>query len=241
MPSIPYPDVPNYPGVPSIPRTGPGLPQISLSLVPNDVNQQLAIGASTPLPQWGIYEAGTVIPLYEPTAGGTLSTFSVGQDRGMMVSDFPVEAGPSGQGAAFASFNKVWRPATPIVVLSMDGSEAEKSAFLAAIDAASQSTDLWDVYTPDATYQGYTVERYGYQRSAMRGASLLMVEVSLKQILQVSPSYSNVSLPQGAINSPQSPSAVNPVNNGLTQPGTPSSSILYDLGNSIDNFLGANN
>ncbi len=229
-PLIPYPNVPNYPGVPPVPRTAPGQPQINVNL------QTIGIGSdlvSTAEPLWGIVEAGSTVALYTPTEGGTLSVYTFGQTRPTQVSDFPIEASSSGQGAAFASFNKVWQPANPVVVLALSGTDSEKQQFLAAVDDACASTDLWDVYTPDATYKGYTVERYTYQRSATHGASLLTVEVSLKQILQVTAAYTNT-----PVNSPQSPSAQNPVNNGINQPSIPSSYLSNWFGQNAGNTVG---
>ena len=229
MPTIPFPNVPSYPGVPPIPRTAPGTPAINIRLAGGNPAPNQSAGE---LP-WGIFTYPANQPLYKPTEGGTLSTFSVGYTRSMQVSDFPIEANSSGQGAAFASFNKVFQPATPIVMLSLGGTDAEKIAFLAAVDQAVSSTNLYSVYTPDSSYTGYSIERYSYNRSAVRGATLLMVEVCLKQILQVTASYSNT-----PVVAPQSPSSATPVNNGITQPSAPNSSLLYDFASSTSQLVG---
>ena len=204
MTLIPYPNVPAYPGVPPIPRTAPGSPAIDVALA----NPQEPAPAQTQsvsyAEQWGIYNSVSGKPLYKPVDGGTLSFFSLAYVRRMQISDFPIEANASGQGAAFASFNKVWQPANPIVTLALSGPDSDLTAFLAALDAACISTELYSVVTPDAAYVGYSIESYSYQRTAQRGATMLMVEISLKQILQVQPSYSEIS---NRHKSPQSPSA----------------------------------
>jgi hypothetical protein len=224
MPLIPYPDVPNYPGVPAIPRTAPGSPAINISVAQQQdwmINQ-----APGELP-WGIFTPANQ-PIYTPTEGGTLSVLSFGFTRSMQVSDFPIEANNTNQGAAFASFNKVYVPSNPVLTLALSGTEGEKIAFLAAIDAACQSTALFNVYTPDASYSGSqgacTLERYSYQRTATHGATMLIVEVSFKQILQVTAALSNASIP-----APQSPSAAAQVNNGITQTSTPPTSWLAQI------------
>lgn len=229
MPTIPYPSVPSYPGVPAIPRTAPGSPNINIGIASTQewVNQ-----SPGELP-WGIYTQANEA-IYTPTDGGTLSVLSFGFTRAMRVSDFPIEANNTNQGAAFASFNKVYQPANPVVTLALSGTEREKIAFLKAIDTACGSTTLFNVYTPDASYSApdsaCTVERYSYQRTAIRGATMLIVEVSLKQILQVTVALSNTSIP-----APQSPSAFAPVNNGNTQTSTPPISWLAQIvgGNSV--------
>ena len=101
--------------------------------------------------QWGIYSSVSGNPLYTPVDGGTLSFFSLAYSRRMQISDFPIEANTSSEGAAFASFNKVWQPANPIVTFSLSGSETEQYGFLSALDAACASTDLYDVITPEAS------------------------------------------------------------------------------------------
>jgi hypothetical protein len=229
MTLIPYPNVPNYPGVPSIPRTAPGSPAISVSLA-SPTNQ--AVQTVPYAEEWGIYDSSSGAALYTPVDGGTLSFFSLYYVRQMQVSDFPIEANKSGEGAAFASFNKVWQPANPIVTFALSGSETERYAFLSALDAATISTNLYDVVTPDASYLSHSIESYSYQRTAWRGATMLLVEISLKQILQVSPSYGQISA-ASPIDSPQSPSAAPPVNSGLTQPSAPPQSALSQIVNPL--------
>ena len=230
MTLIPYPDVPNYPGVPAIPRVAAGSPSIDINIAPPQ--SSVVNNSSTELP-WGIYTQANQ-PIYVPTEGGTLSVLSFGFTRAMSVSSFPIEANNTNQGAAFASFNKVYQPANPVLTLALSGTEGEKIAFLAALDAACQSTELFNVYTPDASYSGSngscTLEWYSYQRTATHGATMLIVEVSMKQVLQVSASLTNTAIP-----APQSPSASAQVNNGITQPSTPPTSWLAQVlgGNTV--------
>ncbi len=225
MPLIPYPNVANYQGVPVIARLLAGTPQINIQVVPQ---QDWMINQSSDGPAWGIFNLNGT-PFYEPAYGGTLSVLTFGFGRQMMVSTFPVEANKANQGAAFASYNKVYQPSNPLLTLALSGNEYEKTAFLQAIDAACTSTTLYNVSTPDAVYQapqsGCTIESYSYQRSATRAATMLIVDVSLKQVLQVAASLTNVSITP----SPQSPSATDQVNNGNTQTTDASMAILQRL------------
>ena len=217
MPNIPYPSVPNYPGVPSIPRTGPGNPSIDISIA----SPQNGLSQSSTEPQWGIFLT-TSHPLYTPKEGGTISVVSFGFTRSMQVSSFPIEASNSDQGAAFASFNKVYQPANPILTLSLSGTENEKTDFLATLDAACESTTVYYVVTPDTPAgEAYTLDRYSYQRSAIHCASMLVVEVSMTQISYVTATLSNTTA-----SSPQSPSAANTISNGNTQTSSPPTSWL---------------
>lgn len=163
--------------------------------------------------QWGVFLAGTTTPLYTPRdSHSEVSTFAFEFTRTQAIATFPLEGTTPGQGSPFASFNKVWQPATPSVTFAVSGSFVDLLGFLAALDGASQSTALYDVYTPDFHYFGYNIARYSYRRTANRNATMLMVDVSLEEIRQVSPAYTNT-----PIISPQSPSAFAQQNNGQTQ------------------------
>ena len=193
----------------------------------------IAVNASDN-PEWGIFTPkGDSI--YIPTEGGTLSFFSLGFMHGVNVSDFPIEsAANTYTGAGFASYNKVYRPYNPIVTLSFSGTIGEKIAFLHAIQQATISTDLFNIRTPDVWYSkpngDCTVERYSYQRSAIHGASLLLVEISLQQVKEVVSYLSN-----SVINNPQSPSAQGSVSSGnvQTEPPNTSTSTLYDAAHGL--------
>lgn len=226
MTLIPYPDVADYQGVPVIARLLAGTPKINIQVVPQ---QDWMINQTAGGPGWGIFNLNGS-PLYEPAYGGTLSVLTFGFNRQMTVSAFPVESDTPGQGAAFASYNKVYRPANPVLTLALSGNEYEKTSFLQVLDQACTSTTLYNVSTPDAVYQapsnGCTVESYSYQRSATRAATMLIVEVSLKQVLQVSATLTNANVSTA---SPQSPSAVPQVNNGNTQTSTVQTSLLQQI------------
>ncbi len=225
MPLIPYPMVADYQGVPFLVRRALGTPKITMQIVPQ---RDWAINQTSQGTPWGIYTLSNQ-PFYVPNMGGTLSVVDFGFTRGMNVSDFPVESNNTNQGSAFATFNKVFQPSNPVLTLALSGNEEEKSSFLQALDLACTSTTLYNVSTPDAVYQApfnaCTVERYSYRRSATRGATMLYVEVSLRQVLQVTAVYTNVTVTP----SPQSPSAASQVNNGNTQTKTPPTSWLADI------------
>ena len=236
MSLIPYPSVPNYPGVPSIPRTAAGSPSINISLASS---QPLVISSQEPI--WGIFSATDNSPFFTPSEGGTLSTYSFDYSRQTTVSTFPVEMG------SFVSYDKVWSPANPVVTLAFSGSESDKARLLDALETACLGTALWDVATPNAEYDNHTIERYTYRRMATKGATMLLIDVSLKEIKQVTISYSNAS---GTASSgsatpstsntpaPQSPSAAPAKSSGQIQPSTPSSGTLQKAYTWIQRALG---
>lgn len=228
MPTIPFPNVPNYPGVPQIPRTGQNQPASGVTFGLGPTQPVLADSMQTQ-PQWGIFDAfGSQVGI--TSQDSILSTSSFEFLKEMKTSDFPVQRG------GFASYNKVERPANPTVTLAFQGSVGDRATFLNAIDAAVKSTGLYSVITPEVTYANYSLDRYSYMRRSERGVTLLIVEIVLTEIRQVSAQYFTVQTP---INDPQNPAAVEPTSQGTVQPQDPSSSVLKSFANWMQ-FPGGN-
>lgn len=233
MSLYPFPDVPNLPGVPAIPRSPlfPPIVTAGLGLVEGLLWSVLQIQT-----RWGIFNQSTGKALGNPTQfldipasitnaiglGATLSTNAVDYRKETRVSDFPTEPG------GFASYNKVELPATPTVTLCFDGSESERTTFLNQIEGATISTQLYNVVTPEIVYTGYTLEDYRYERRAVRGATLLMVQIDLIQIRQVSASFA-----QSQIVDPKDAGATPATTTGIVQPQTPVPSVLSSVGHTI--------
>jgi hypothetical protein len=247
---IPFPNVPEYPGVPQLTRP------VSAAIASNPV---LAIGIGTAetllasalqqYPKWGIYTSSgnqvgisisgnstldnLVNSLATQVAGGgtpTLSTISLDYMKEMTVSDFPVEMG------GFASYNKVEKPAEPTITLALAGSASDRTSFLNAIDTACKSTNLYSVISPEVQYVNYTFLRYRYSRRSNKGVTLLMVDVTMREVRQVSATFTTASPivnPANAASTPQ-------VNNGMTQAATPDQSTLLSITNKLSGLLGSN-
>jgi hypothetical protein len=247
MTLIPYPDVPMVSGVPSVPR-------VNTSIPPEDASATIPPGAMTEAltnslqssPQWGIFPSVTTSSSFAGTTSTTnvlgnalgassdstavLSTYDVTYIKEMRISDFPIERG------GFASYNKVEMPGNPKVTLILNGTEDDRAAFLTAVDAACKSTQLYSVVTPEATYMNVSLETYTYPRTAIKGANLLIVEISLKEIRPVSASYTTVATP---INDPQSPSAAPQTDNGMVQSPKPDVSTAKQIVSILQSLLGA--
>lgn len=234
MPLIPYPNVPNVPGVPALPRLATITPFVAAG---QGLLQGLIWRLFQVQTQWGIFDSSGQ-PLGDPSKftgligaaldsaglGTTMSTGGVDYSKETRVSDFPVEQG------SFASYNKVELPASPLVTLCLTGSENDRRSFLDAIDQATKSTDLYSVVTPEVTYIDYTIERYNYQRRANRGATLLIVELSLKEVRQVS---SLLAVSSGLINAPKDAGSTPKVDAGKVQAQTPQVSTLKGVANKL--------
>jgi hypothetical protein len=245
MPLIPFPDVPDYPGVPQLLRPAnaaiASVPVLSIAI---GSLENILISALQQQSQWGIFDAdGNQIGVTDPDNSivtaftsqltgarqTVLSTVTFDFTRETKVSDFPIAQG------SFASYNKVQTPATPSVTLALAGSESDRANFLNALEVACISTDLYSVVTPEIQYVNYSIERYTYSRKADKGVTLLMVEISLKEIRQVSAAYTVTVNPP--ITNPQDASATSQTNNGLTQTTTPDNSTALNIANNARTFF----
>jgi hypothetical protein len=232
MPLIPFPNVPNAPGVPSVPRSNsaPAAQIASLGILQSILWQSLQLDI-----KWGIFdiEGNALIDtnffVQAIGLGQTLSTNSISYGKETKVSDFPVERG------GFASYNKVEIAASPSITLCFQGNEQQRSEFLNIIDNACKSLDLYDIVTPEVTYINYNIESYNYQRQSGKGATLLTVELQLKEIREVSAQFSTVS--QSEINNPKNATASPQVNNGKVQATTPENSTLNAIKTKFTNLF----
>lgn len=240
MPNIPFPNVPQSPGVPAIPRS-PNFPtavRAGIGLATSAI-----LGIIDSKPRWGVFDSSGQ-PLGDPSIftgiiggivsgvglGSTISTNSVDYSKETRVSDFPIERG------SFASYNKAEMPAEPVVTLCLSGTESNRREFLNAIDAACKSTDLYSVITPEVSYIEHSIERYRYERRNSKGAALIMVEISLREIRQVNALYTQVASKQ--IDQPQDPGATSQTDNGNVQATTPNQSTLKSMLNKFLSLIG---
>lgn len=232
---IPFPNVPSLVGVPPLARN---------AKVPTTARAVLGFAQGTlwrifqQETEWGIFdESGN--PVIETSAfsgvveaivqaaglgGGTLSTDSVELVGEARVSDFPIEQG------GFASYNKVTIPTMPTVRLTVGGSESTRAEFLAWLEGAVVSTDLYTVVTPEITYDRVTVEKYDYSRTSSKGAKLIIANVVLREIREISARYAerDKSEQLGEVSQPDS---AMPLDSGNVQPKEPSSSVLRGIAN----------
>lgn len=235
MSLIPFPNVPALPGVPAIRRAASISTPARAAL---GVLQGILWRAFQVDTRWGIFDKNGK-PLANPARftgiiggildsagiGSTLSTGGMDYSKETRVSDFPVEKG------SFASYNKVELPATPNVTLCLSGSERDRRKFLEGVDAACKSTDLYSVVTPEVTYIDYAIERYNYQRRQNRGATLLIVEIALKEVRQVSAAFTQANA--GKVESPKDAGATPAADTGKVQAKTPEVSTLKSIANKL--------
>lgn len=235
MPLIPFPDIPKLPGVPQLPRSPSFPPTIRAGL--GILTGLIWRGFQTET-RWGIFDS-TGKALGDPSKftglvgsaldaaglGVTLSTNAVDYSKETRVSDFPIERG------SFANYNKVESPAAPVVTFCLGGSENDRRTFLDAIDKATKSTALYSLTTPEVTYVDYAVERYSYGRRSSKGAAMLTVEITLKEIRQVSSQYTQTN--KGQVDTPKDAGASPVADSGKVQAKTPDTSTLKAIADKL--------
>ena len=184
--------------------TTPGIPPLTTPLhfvtnvlaVADAVSAILGFGT----PQWGIFDQSN-----NPVIAAD-SVVAVDYKQGWHIADYPIEDGD------FASYNKVATPFDAKVTFTQGGTESDRAAFLAAIEAAAASLALYNVVTPEKTYLNANIEHYDYRRTSRNGVGLLMVDVGLVEIRQVATTtFTQTAQPSGA----------DQVNGGTVQAITP--------------------
>lgn len=203
MPLIPFPNVPQVPGVPALFRdlTIPSLPEL--------VN--LGLGGLADLlfgtPLWGLYDQD------DRPAVVFDSCLGVRFRDGARISSFPVGEG------GFTSFNKVDTPYDASIRLAHSGDMASRNVILAVLERIASSTDLYKVVTPEIVYASANLVNYSYSRDNRNGSSLLIVELQLEEVRQTAAAqFAQTQEPSGA--GPQSNGQVQSFPLG-TEPGEP--------------------
>ena len=148
---------------------------------------------------WGVYFPGAG-PVFEVDSFVELKFHDKAK-----VSSFPTEAG------GFASYNKVVEAYQPKVKLAVGG-QSRMAAFMGTLYDELRTTNLYNIYTPEASYTNVTLESYSFSRTTKDGRNLLVAELTFMQVVQVTPQYTAVTLP-----SPKKPKDGNKELNGKTQ------------------------
>jgi hypothetical protein len=228
MPLIPFPDVPNAPGVPQLPAPPIGQSAsvvqspLTSSILTGDTSNDLSDLGDSDGPSWGIVDQSGN-PVITPDS---VVSFEYRGDA--KVCNYPVEQG------SFSSYNKIAVPFDIRTVMTCGGNGAmTRDQFITTLEAMKVSTDLYNFVTPDFLYENVNLVHFDYRREARRGVTLLSVEAWFEEIResaaaiysnpsQTTPSQANPNSTQGAapsatsgvVASPASPSGASPQSDG---------------------------
>lgn len=139
----------------------------------------------------------------------------------------PVEQG------SFATYNKIASPTALSVTLARTGRATQLGAMLDQLDALVEGTDLISVITPGRTYVDYSLESYDYSRTTDTGADRLLVSLTLQEVRQVEPRYSNEQVPPITRQQARRPEDADTVDAGKQQGQDVPPSVLTKIGRRV--------
>lgn len=208
-----FPDVPNVLGVPALRREF--TTRQTTRLIISRILSRILLSRFTNRGVWGLYNKdGKLIE--------ASSVYSLDFKGPSKISEVPLQNG------SFAAYNKVQVPDFYLLRLVKTGSDALRNQFLIDIDTAKKSTDLYYIVTPEKTYLNVSIEEYIYKRTAQDGVSMLIVDITFKEIRQVRPAFSTVKLQDA-----KSPTALSSLSGGLVQPIALTTAKTQSLLNSV--------
>lgn len=197
----PFPDIPDLPGVPALARSLTA--QVGAGI--NGLLGQIGISpiVEVALPVWGVFDDNN-----DPVAiADSVRTFDF--DSESRVSDYPQEDG------GFESYNKVQLPYQAVVSLTCGGDTSQRAAFLAALQDAKESTDLYTIVTPEIVYTDANIVGLRYRRTERDGATLLTVDLRIEEIrVTATAAFGD--------DNTQNPASSDPINLGQIQAQPPS-------------------
>lgn len=221
MSLIPFPNVPQLPGVPQLNRSS-AFPAGPPPVLGGIVALGRLLQAFTSKPVWGIYKND---PPKVNTPADDLPTVTVKAnatpvvvpdsfreftfDNEFNVSDFPIQQG------GFGSVNKVDNPFEIQLRMTKGGTLRDRTTFIKAIETIAHTTDLYKILTPEKTYLSVNVTRYRIARREAQGAYFLTeVDIFFREIRFVTAEYTSTAA--NTINA-LNPDDLPPVNTGAVQ------------------------
>lgn len=224
MPRIQYPNVPNVSGVPQVLRSLPAGPP---AIVGTAAGIAQLIRSFTSKPVWGVFK-----PLDTVTGGEVQRTdegdilevnaLTVSAKRVPVVTpdsivdfgfqkEWSVTSAPT-QNGSFVDYNRVNNAFEIRVRMTKGRDENTRAEFIKEIEALD-STQLYDIITPEKTYTNCNIIRFEISRRGEKGAFWLSeVDLYFREIRTVTSKYTNT-----VIANPASSSAANVQNNGTQQ------------------------
>lgn len=165
--SVDFPNVPIAPGVPAVARSilfpADDFTEDALADSGEEVNADTAR-------QWGLFTQGGD----EAAPADNVVAIEVGLEA--RISDYPVEQG------GFGSYNKTIMPFDVRLIMSRGGSVEDRQDFIQAVQDAWQSTELFNVVTPECVYLDVNVVGVRRVAAGDRGMGLMTLEIALRKV-----------------------------------------------------------
>lgn len=173
------PNVPNVPGVPA-------LSSYTIGLVTLLTADAISLLLGQPESLWNVFLNGEQAFDFRSIAG-----FGYKQD--WVIADYPTDDG------AFFSYDKVQLPFECRLRITSGGTEEERQALIEEVTAAANTLNLYDVVTPEKVYPNCNISRMNFDRTAERGAGMIVIDVTFQEIRSSQASaFSNTQQPGSA-------------------------------------------
>jgi hypothetical protein len=167
MSLIPYPNVPNLPGVPALARSNNAQFAAAALTIVGELLPNNLFG-----PQWSILNQKTGQKALEPD-----SFVAIEYRNERKIPTYPLEQG------SFQSYNKVALPYDLKVTVSCGGNQTMSTTqFLDAIATMLNSLDVITVVTPNRTYLKTSLIHVDYRRESTRGATLILAQLWFQEL-----------------------------------------------------------
>jgi hypothetical protein len=165
-------------------------------------------------PQWGLFTlagapafaaagSGIIQQVLTALGAGGQSVGSVEYSQESRNASAPQEQG------SFTTYNKVALPYNGRVTYIIGGTQSQRAAFLAAVQSLQASITLFNLVTPEITYNNCNITHHDYRRTAQNGVSMLAVDIWVEEVRVGGPAaFANTATPAGA----------DQVNGGTVQP-----------------------
>lgn len=230
--------MPNVPNVPGVPR----LSSYSANPFPLLLADTAALINLVSPSQWGIFLNG--VPVIQPATAltqtlvqtlapiqavasllgasnlipVTASTIEFEFNQEWPLSNYPQEQG------AFQSYNKVELPFDVKVKLSSGGQPATRQVFINTVLAIGRDLRLFDIQTPEMTFQSVNCTHIDWKRRATDGVSLIKVDLWFQQIAEsAAATFTNT----------QQPGNAGQQGIGVVQPQTPTPQVQSTVSTTI--------
>ena len=136
--------------------------------------------------QWGIFLNGSPV-----ITADTVVDFTLRKDWN--ICDAPLEQG------AFESYNKVFLPYDVRLRFVAGGSESNRTALLASVDAAASTLSVYSAVTPEMVYPSVNIKHYDYRRTSVNGVGMITVDVWCEEVrINSTSALTNTAQPSGA-------------------------------------------
>ncbi len=218
-----YPNVPDVDGVPTVPRN-PNDPIAQPELLSGD---SVTVTGYSNLPKWGLLLKGK--PAID---ADSIVNFEYKKD--WTIADYQIEEG------GFASYDKVAMPYDARMTFARGGSEDDRAEFIAQVEAVVETLELYQIVTPETSYQNANAAHYDYRRTNINGVGLIQANIYFVEIrVTAAQSFSSPNSSPASQADTQDPGAASQVNDGAVQAQTASTAQTSALQQGLTGFADA--